>query len=107
MADSVELCGGTHARATGDIGLFKIVSEQGVAAGVRRILATTGENSLSYLRDLEARIDRAPRAPQSRRAGISRRKSKRSFSMNAPSRNRSRSYSGSCSPAVGRAASTS
>ncbi|HEX3594332.1 MAG TPA: alanine--tRNA ligase, partial [Polyangiaceae bacterium] len=62
MADSVELCGGTHARATGDIGLFKIVAEQGVAAGVRRILATTGENSLSYLRELEDRINKAARA---------------------------------------------
>jgi alanyl-tRNA synthetase len=59
MADSVELCGGTHARATGDIGLFKIVTEQGVAAGVRRVLATTGENSLAYLRDLEQRLERA------------------------------------------------
>ncbi|HEX4341638.1 MAG TPA: alanine--tRNA ligase [Polyangiaceae bacterium] len=62
MADSVELCGGTHARATGDIGLFKIVAEQGVAAGVRRILATTGENSLAYLRELEERIGKAARA---------------------------------------------
>jgi alanyl-tRNA synthetase len=62
MADSVELCGGTHARATGDIGLFKIVSEQGVAAGVRRIFATTGENSLAYLREVEERLDRAAKA---------------------------------------------
>jgi alanyl-tRNA synthetase len=59
MAESVELCGGTHARATGDIGLFKIQTETGIAAGVRRIVATTGEGSLAYLRDLEAGIQRA------------------------------------------------
>src|ERR1044071_5464311 len=62
MGDSIELCGGTHARATGDIGLFKIVSEQGVAAGVRRIFATTGDNSMAYLRSLEERIDKTARA---------------------------------------------
>ena len=62
MADSVELCGGTHARATGDIGLFKITGEQGIAAGVRRITATTGEGSLAYLRELEEGLSRAAQA---------------------------------------------
>jgi alanyl-tRNA synthetase len=62
IADSVELCGGTHARATGDIGLFKIVSEGGIAAGVRRLFATTGQNSIAYLRELEETLERTAKA---------------------------------------------
>jgi alanyl-tRNA synthetase len=48
---SVELCGGTHIERSGDIGLFKIINETGVASGVRRIEAVTGENAFNWLQD--------------------------------------------------------
>jgi alanyl-tRNA synthetase len=57
IGSSRELCGGTHVQRTGDIGLFKIVAEGGVAAGVRRVEAITGDNALAYLQGLEQRLD--------------------------------------------------
>ncbi|WP_211218750.1 alanine--tRNA ligase [Thermithiobacillus tepidarius DSM 3134] len=53
---SSELCGGTHVRRVGDIGLFRIVSEGGVAAGVRRIEAVTGRHALAYVRERETAL---------------------------------------------------
>ncbi|MDF1485133.1 alanine--tRNA ligase [Ramlibacter sp. H39-3-26] len=59
IGTSRELCGGTHVQRTGDIGLFKVVSEGGVAAGVRRIEAVTGTHALAYLQNLEDTVNQA------------------------------------------------
>jgi alanyl-tRNA synthetase len=61
MGESKELCGGTHARRTGDIGLCKILAESGIAQGVRRIEAVTGEGALAHVARLEAELDQAGR----------------------------------------------
>ncbi len=65
IGSSHELCGGTHVARTGDIGLFKIVSEGGVAAGVRRIEAVTGEKAVAVVQSLDAQIHRAASALKS------------------------------------------
>jgi alanyl-tRNA synthetase len=56
---SLELCGGTHVRSTGQIGLFHITHETGVAAGVRRIEAVTGPGAYDLMRQLDARLEAA------------------------------------------------
>ena len=58
---STELCGGCHVERTGDIGLFKIVSEGGVAAGIRRIEAVTGTNALAWLNEVNTRLSHVAR----------------------------------------------
>jgi alanyl-tRNA synthetase len=59
IGSSRELCGGTHVARTGDIGLFKMVAESGVAAGVRRVEAVTGHNALAYMQQLEDTVGAA------------------------------------------------
>ena len=57
IGTSRELCGGTHVQRTGDIGLLSIVSESGIAAGVRRVEAVTGQNALAHLQNMEQILD--------------------------------------------------
>ena len=66
IGTTTELCGGTHVQRTGDIGLFKVVAESGVASGVRRIEGVTGQGALAYLQNLEdtvAQVAGALKAP--------------------------------------------
>jgi alanyl-tRNA synthetase len=70
IGSSRELCGGTHVQRTGDIGLFKIVAESGVAAGIRRIEAVTGDNALAYLQSLEGTVQRLAGALKSAPAEV-------------------------------------
>jgi alanyl-tRNA synthetase len=67
---SIELCGGTHARRTGDIGVFRITSEQGVASGVRRIEAVTGNLALQLIEETEDCIAETARLLKSDKSGL-------------------------------------
>ncbi|WP_297354262.1 alanine--tRNA ligase, partial [Paraburkholderia sp.] len=70
---SRELCGGTHVHRTGDIGFFKIVMEGGVAAGIRRVEAITGDNAVRYVQELDARINSAAAALKAQPAELTQR----------------------------------
>jgi alanyl-tRNA synthetase len=67
---SIELCGGTHVSNTSHVGIFKIVSESGVAAGVRRIEALTGSNARNYYIDVENRLDEAAKVLKTNPADV-------------------------------------
>ena len=70
IGTSRELCGGTHVQRTGDIGLFKIVAEGGIAAGIRRVEAVTGDNALAYVQQLESNVNNVAAALKSTAAEV-------------------------------------
>ena len=70
IGSSRELCGGTHVQRTGDIGLFKIVAEGGIAAGIRRVEAVTGDNALAYVQQLESNVNNVAAALKSTAAEV-------------------------------------
>lgn len=70
IGTSRELCGGTHVHRTGDIGLFKVVAEGGVAAGIRRVEAITGDNALAYVQSLEGTVQQLAGALKSAPAEV-------------------------------------
>lgn len=73
IGSSKELCGGTHVAATGDIGLFKVMSETGIASGVRRIEAVTGTHALGFVQELERMMDAVAQALKTPPAQLSER----------------------------------
>ena len=90
IGTSRELCGGTHVARTGDIGLFKIVGEGGVAAGIRRVEAVTGKGALDYVQAQDATLAKRRGAAQGAGRRSSRRRSRSCWSTRAPPSGNSR-----------------